>query len=221
MAYQVERGSRPLVGSGGVILVHAAIAYLLLFGLAPPPFFPKPEQKTEGVLVPLPPPPKPDEKQPPKNTAKPRTDDPVRIPLPDNPLTNLGPTIDLGPLDTGLSDSIDLGGPIGLGETLSSKVFPPVGPKPLNDVSRWVTTNEYPRISLNRQEHGTAHFSVAVAADGSVTACRITATSGSRQLDEATCKWVSKRAKFEPATDEFGAKVAGTYSNSVRWVLPR
>jgi protein TonB len=32
---------------------------------------------------------------------------------------------------------------------------------------------------------------------------------------------VTRRARFRPASDENGHKVAGSYSNSVRWQIPR
>ena len=39
-------------------------------------------------------------------------------------------------------------------------------------------------------------------------------------LDDATCRLISRRAQFDPATDETGARVPGTYTGSVRWELP-
>ena len=51
--------------------------------------------------------------------------------------------------------------------------------------------------------------------------CAIVRSSGFRGLDAAACSAVKKRARFRPATDENGQKVAGSYSNSVRWQIPR
>jgi protein TonB len=53
-----------------------------------------------------------------------------------------------------------------------------------------------------------------------VKGCEVTASSGSSDLDAATCANVAKRARFNPATDESGARVAGSYSSAVRWEIP-
>ena len=39
-------------------------------------------------------------------------------------------------------------------------------------------------------------------------------------LDAATCKLLTRRARFEAASDETGAKIVGSYSGSVRWEIP-
>jgi periplasmic protein TonB len=67
---------------------------------------------------------------------------------------------------------------------------------------------------------GKARFRLEIAADGRVTGCTITASSGHPQLDAATCALVSKRAKFQPARGSNGEPVAGTYSNAIDWQLP-
>ena len=62
---------------------------------------------------------------------------------------------------------------------------------------------------------------VTVGADGRVSGCDIVRSSGYRGLDQATCRAVTRRARFRPATDGNGQNVAGSYSNSVRWQIPR
>ena len=59
-----------------------------------------------------------------------------------------------------------------------------------------------------------------IGSNGRVNACEITASSGHAALDEATCKFVTRRARFEPATDSNGAKVVGSYSSKVTWRIP-
>ena len=39
-------------------------------------------------------------------------------------------------------------------------------------------------------------------------------------LDAATCDKLARRAKFDPASDETGAAVPGTYTGAVRWQIP-
>lgn len=80
--------------------------------------------------------------------------------------------------------------------------------------------NEYPRRALREGREGTASFSVVVGVDGKVKRCVITSSSGSADLDEATCSVITRRGRFKPATDDDGNPVEGTYSNSMRWEIP-
>jgi len=54
-----------------------------------------------------------------------------------------------------------------------------------------------------------------------VQSCTVTTTSGFPGLDKATCDNVGRRARVEPATDSSGNAVHGTYSGSIRWVIPQ
>jgi protein TonB len=69
-------------------------------------------------------------------------------------------------------------------------------------------------------EQGTSGFRLEVGTDGRVTGCSITKSSGSSTLDEATCRLVSKRARFTPAKDSSGNAIPDSYSNRVRWQIP-
>jgi protein TonB len=82
-------------------------------------------------------------------------------------------------------------------------------------------TDDYPARDLDEGHEGTTVFRVIVGADGRVSGCEIVRSSGYRGLDQATCRAVTKRARFRPATDGNGQAVAGSYSNSVRWQIPR
>lgn len=61
---------------------------------------------------------------------------------------------------------------------------------------------------------------MTIGADGRVRNCEILASSGSADLDRATCANVAKRARFKPATDDTGAAVSGSYSSAVKWQIP-
>lgn len=84
----------------------------------------------------------------------------------------------------------------------------------------WVMTADYPADSLRANEQGSSAFTVTVDTQGRVKDCRITGSSGSPRLDETTCRLVTQRARFTPATDSKDNPIEGTYSNRVRWVLP-
>lgn len=98
--------------------------------------------------------------------------------------------------------------------------FDPIPPRPTNDPAKWVTTRDYPSSPLRRGQEGIAKFRLEVAASGKVDECIITRSSGVAQLDQATCRYVSKRAKFHPARDGSDKPMAGYYESSVSWVIP-
>lgn len=93
------------------------------------------------------------------------------------------------------------------------------GAQPANDPGSWVTTSDYPAASLRANSEGVAGFDVSIGTDGMVKACRISRSSGHADLDEATCRVVSERARFTPATDSKGRVVEGNYSSSIRWLI--
>ena len=97
----------------------------------------------------------------------------------------------------------------------------PKQPTPKGNPANWATTNDYPTRALREEREGTTGFRVTVGADGRVTSCSITSSSGSPDLDEATCSNVTRRARFNPATDGEGNPTTGQYSSRVRWVIPK
>lgn len=101
---------------------------------------------------------------------------------------------------------------------------PRVQPKqatPRGNPASWATTNDYPTRALREEREGTTGFRVTVGPDGRVTGCSVTSSSGSADLDEATCSNVTRRARFNPATDGEGNPTTGQYSSRVRWVIPK
>jgi periplasmic protein TonB len=96
----------------------------------------------------------------------------------------------------------------------------PKNPVPKGNPANWATTNDYPTRALREERAGVTSFRVTVGADGRVASCQVTSSSGSADLDEATCSNVTRRARFNPATDGEGQPTTGTYSNRIRWVIP-
>lgn len=100
---------------------------------------------------------------------------------------------------------------------------PRIQPKiaqPKGNPASWATTNDYPTRALREERAGTTGFRVSVGPDGRVTSCSVTSSSGSPDLDEATCSNVTRRARFSPATDGEGNPTTDSYSNRIRWVIP-
>lgn len=93
-------------------------------------------------------------------------------------------------------------------------------PRPKGNPGTWANMNDYPSVALMNQTEGTAAFRVTVGPDGRVTDCVITSSSGSSDLDMATCTNVKRRARFDPALDASGKPTTGKYANRVRWQIP-
>lgn len=102
---------------------------------------------------------------------------------------------------------------------------PPVAkrpnPVPKGNPGNWANTNDYPSRALQQEREGTTGFRVTVGPNGRVTDCSITSSSGHADLDQATCTNVTRRARFDPALDGSGNPTTGTYSNRVRWQIPK
>jgi len=198
-------------------LIHAAIGTALIYGFAPDIvkiIHPRPITVTNVPVDPPPPPPPTEKVEETKQNngfvAPPRPEIDVIPARPGIIVTEIPiPTI---PTDFTVKPPIDVG--------TTQSAYQPKSPAPANDIARWATTNDYPSIALKREEQGVSRFRVVVGTDGKVKSCEITTSSGSPQLDDATCKLVTRRAKFEPATNDAGERIMGTYSNAVRWQLP-
>ena len=94
-------------------------------------------------------------------------------------------------------------------------------PRPRGNPGLWATSNDYPSVALQQEIEGTSGFSLTVGPDGLVSDCIITQSSGSPELDTATCTNVKQRARFEPALDASGTPTTGKYANRIRWQIPR
>ena len=91
--------------------------------------------------------------------------------------------------------------------------------QPRGNPGSWATDADYPQRALREERAGTTGFRVTVGPDGRVVDCTVTSSSGSPDLDDATCKNVTRRARFKPAMEN-GVAVQSTYSNRIRWVIP-
>jgi periplasmic protein TonB len=96
----------------------------------------------------------------------------------------------------------------------------PVPPRPVGSPGDWIGADDYPRNALQSGETGIVHFALQIGIDGAPIACEVAASSGSADLDHATCALMMQRARFSPAHDAKGRPVIGRYANLVRWDLP-
>ena len=86
--------------------------------------------------------------------------------------------------------------------------------KPRGNPAQWILDGDYPMAAYPVE--GMVGFTLQVSADGRPMGCKITASSGSPDLDAATCPAMMKRARFDPKLVD-GQPVPSTYSNRIRW----
>ncbi|MDH7639703.1 energy transducer TonB [Sphingomonas oryzagri] len=96
-----------------------------------------------------------------------------------------------------------------------------VGLKPRGNPGDWVTSDDYPPGALRNNEAGVTGFKLDVGPDGRVTNCTVTSSSGFPDLDQTACRLLPRRARFTPAKDASGNGIASTYSNNMRWQIPK
>ena len=226
MAY-IDRSQDPRrrnTAIAGVAVIHAVIGYALVTGLGGT-IIDTIKQRTQTIEFTItppevpPPPPERSTEAPPESAPIPVPSPPIEIPTPSvidtipyNPLPDMPKVIESIPLP-------DLA-PTPRPAPLPAPSASPVAAKPANSPAGWVLTDDYPSRALREGWEGTTRFRLVVGSNGRASACEVTASSGHALLDEATCRFVMRRARFDPATDGNGAKVVGSFSSEVSWQLP-
>jgi protein TonB len=125
-------------------------------------------------------------------------------------------------------------------QTVVTPVIPPVQPPPIQppappkppppprqsqarslvgNLQGVFSNDDYPPSAIDNNEQGTVRVELTVGTSGRVTGCSVTASSGSRTLDQTTCRILTARARFSPAQDANGNPITSTYSQSISWRL--
>lgn len=199
-----------------VALIHIAVGYALVTGLA----YSAAKQILKKVTTvdikdevkpPPPPPPPPKDAPPPPIVAPP-------------------PPVNVAPVSAPVIETVSVAPPPAPPAPVLAPPAPsapppprftPVGAAPKGNPANWVTTEDYPSRPLREGAQGTTAFRLTIGTDGRVTGCEITGSSGNAELDAATCKYASSRARFAPAKDGEGQPTTGYYANRVKWVIPK
>jgi len=196
-----------------VALIHIVVGYALVTGLA----YEGARQlikKVTTVDIKEPEKPKEPPPPPPKVVAPP----PVVVPPPKVNVAVSAPVIDVVPVAPPPPPAPVL---VVAPPAPPPPRFTPKGAIPKGNPGNWATANDYPSRALREEREGTTGFRVTVGPDGRVTDCQVTSSSGSPDLDSTACDKIRQRARFNPATDGEGQPTTGTYSNRVRWVIPK
>ena len=202
---QPEMSTRKMVSIGLVLLLHALLGYAFITGLA--------FNVVKKVVVDLktfdvneaapPPPPPPDIKLPPPPVVAPPPM--VQIQAPPPPVVTVAPPPP----------------PAAPPPPAPPPVIQPVRASPKGKMQDLVTADDYPSASLRNNEEGVTRYRLDVGSDGKVVSCTVTGSSGHPALDDAACRLLTRRARFNPATNSSGEKVASVWSASVKWVIPK
>ena len=229
MSYATIDRNRPNpVALAAVIGVHAGLGAVLLAGLAID-YVQNEESETirtwfEPDELPPPPPPEPQPQPDPRQpTAQPPYNPPAPLPKPDapvipsvpKPLPSTGEVIRIPVPDIGPNVL-----PLPQPKPTMTPVTKVADATPRNDPASWVTVDDYRASWINREYAGTARFRLAITANGKVDNCTLLGSTGHGALDDATCRLITRRAKFSPAKLSDGSTTAGTYAGSIVWRLP-
>lgn len=203
-----------------VAAIEAAAIFAVITGLTV--HFTQREPPAGPIIadhIPLNPPPEPDKaERKPDDTAIIPRETYRQPPLPPRPGDPLPPAQPTGGADGGTT-VIDPPQPP-TPQPTASPSFTPRSASARNAPGGWATTSDYPTRDLRDGNQGRVGFSLTIGRDGRAESCVVTRSSGFAGLDDATCRLVMRRARFNPATDETGAVVTGGYSGTIRWEIP-
>jgi periplasmic protein TonB len=239
--YAVQPWSRErLVSAAGVALVHALLGYALITGLK----FELPRRVAEELklieVLPPPDPPKPKteiphevkserpegEASPPNLRAEPtqivlpppKIPVPTPNPMPVAPIAGVGNAPSAGSADIpgpgygagGFGDGRGAGG-YGDGDGEGGADRPP------RQRRGRLSYDDAPDYIREQGIGGTVGVRYQIEADGRVSACEVTRSSGHPALDDVTCREIMRRFRFDPARDPRGNKVPSVMIQNHIW----
>jgi protein TonB len=222
MAYADQKASSSrIVAIVIVAAIHAVLGYAFVTGLAYQ-YVKQVQEKMTTFDVDEPPPP-PEEEPPPPPPQQPTQPPPVVTPPP-IVKTNTPPPV--------VVQSVNTPPPVYVPVPIAAPpapVAPPAPPAPprvnksagaKGDPAQWVTTDDYPPSAIRAEEEGTTGITWTINTQGRVENCRVTSSSGSKALDDAACRAITRRGRYSPALDQDGNPIASTQSRRVTWRLP-
>lgn len=215
MAYADQKmsGSK-IVAIAIVALIHAALGYAFVTGLAYQ-YVKKVSEKLNTFDVDEPPPPPPDEPPPPPPDM-PMTPPPVVSPPPIVVTNQSPPPVFTTPVPPP---------PV----PISAPPPPPAPPSPprvsqaavaKGNPGQYFNADTYPPSALRAGEAGRVVATLTIGTDGRVQECVVASSSGSAALDQQTCRIAKSRVRYTPAKDENGQPIISKTTLPVRWQIP-
>jgi len=99
----------------------------------------------------------------------------------------------------------------------------PIGATPARALTPqmiWVLPDDYPADALRNGWSGRVKIGWTISVDGRAVDCHTIQSSGHEVLDEAACRAIMARARYEPARDVAGVAIASSAQQSIAWHLP-
>jgi len=223
MAYaDQEMSKNKLIAIILVALIHVAIGYALISGLAYKAYKQAVERVTT-VDIEEPPPP---EEEPPPPPPEPETAPPPPVAPP--PPINIA----VSPPPIQVQQNIPPPAPPARIIPPSAPPAPPPPPPPAPSQARAATAKNqsswarriqenYPARAIRDEVEGRVGVRVTISPDGRVSACSVTSSSGSGVLDEAACEGMQRYARYDPALDAAGNPTTGSASTTIVYQLDR
>jgi TonB family protein len=90
--------------------------------------------------------------------------------------------------------------------------------QPLRSPATWLVSSDYPVGALSQGHSGIVHFRADVDPSGKVESCHVLSATKPSDFELATCRGITKRARFAPALDAKGQPVRSFHVNTVRWL---
>jgi protein TonB len=237
---EIRRNDR-IKAAAAAALLEAALAYVLITGLA---------ARVSGVVteplqvfgvLPDPPPPPPRKTVPPPSSSKPEgaasppnleakpteivapppeIAQPVPPPVAAAPIAGTGsdPSAGAAPVAGPGTGSGGLGNGTGSGNGGNGGGAGGNGRGP-RQVKGKIKDKDYPRGAGAAGIQGTVWVQFSVETDGSVGQCIVTRSSGSAELDETTCRLIQQRYRFKPARDAQGRPVRSQVVEDHNWIV--
>lgn len=91
------------------------------------------------------------------------------------------------------------------------------GGSPAQWISGALQNSDYPRAALHDKLQGRVSVRFTVLVSGRIANCRITASSGSPLLDATTCRLLTERLRFRPATNSAGVPIQSELGSDYTW----
>ena len=219
MAANLLHDRNRAIGLAGAIGVHVLALALVLLVRSPPvsPSASEPALVAVSLRKPPPPPPPPpeqaDEPAPPSRGVN-------QAPSPPIPPIVLAPPTPAEPsVDPGSGAGSGSGASAGAGEgdggsgsgTGGGAATPPVR------IAGALTNADYRRTRPPQGAAGTVAVSYRIRTDGRVDRCSVLQSSGYTVLDEATCRLIEQRFRFEPARDAGGRAIDWEVRTEYTW----
>jgi protein TonB len=91
--------------------------------------------------------------------------------------------------------------------------------RPPRQIRGRIRNSDYPAGLGEAGVQGRVGVIFVVRADGRVTNCRVTSSSGSRILDETTCRLIEQRFFYEPSLDPHGRPIDSQVVENHSWIV--